>query len=75
MGFFKEYSGTTHTRLARLEQLIWVLIYGGLLSVVLAMFLESTQSQVAGFLYTGGGLAVLAGVILVYVRSRMREEN
>jgi hypothetical protein len=43
--------------------------------VVLAMFVEKTQAQDAGALYTGGALAVLAGAILIYVRSRMREEN
>ncbi|HQY76876.1 MAG TPA: hypothetical protein PLT54_09075 [Rhodoferax sp.] len=75
MAFFKKYNGTTNARLVRLERLIWVLIYGGLLSVVLAMFVEKTQAQDAGALYTGGALAVLAGAILIYVRSRMREEN
>ena len=75
MAFFKKYNGTTNARLVRLERLIWVLIYGGLLSVVLAMFVEKTQAQDAGVLYTGGALAVMAGAILIYVRSRMREEN
>jgi uncharacterized membrane protein HdeD (DUF308 family) len=75
MSFFKKYSGTTNLRLVRMERLIWALIYGGLLSVVLAMFLEQDPTQDGSVLYAIGGLAVAAGVVMIYVRSRLREED
>jgi len=33
MAFFKKYNGTTNVRLLRMERWIWILIYGGLLSI------------------------------------------
>jgi uncharacterized membrane protein HdeD (DUF308 family) len=75
MSFFKKYSGTTNVRLVRMERLIWALIYGGLLSVVLAMFLEQDPTQDCSVLYALGALAVAAGVVMIYIRSRLREEN
>nr|WP_315463884.1 hypothetical protein [uncultured Rhodoferax sp.] len=73
MPFFKPYSGTTSARLLRLERLVWILIYGGLLSIVLGYFLEQ-QGQDASWFWQLGGLAVAAGVVAVFVRARLREE-
>ena len=39
MSFFKKYNGTMNKRLARLEKLIWTLIYGGLLSALQGYFM------------------------------------
>nr|WP_315495132.1 hypothetical protein [uncultured Rhodoferax sp.] len=75
MAFFKKYNGTTNARLLRVERMIWVLIYGGLLSVVLGLFIDQQEAQDAGLFYNLGGLAVVAGVVLIYVRSRLREED
>jgi uncharacterized membrane protein HdeD (DUF308 family) len=75
MSFFKKYSGTTNVRLVRMERMVWVLIYGGLLSIVLGMFIDQSGAQDADLFYQIGGLAVGAGVVLIYVRSRLREED
>jgi len=75
MAFFKKYNGTTNLRLLRLERLIWTLIYGGLLSLVLGYFVETTQNTDASAIYAIGILAAAMGVVLVYVRSRLREER
>ncbi|APW42808.1 hypothetical protein [Rhodoferax saidenbachensis] len=75
MSFFKKYSGTTNLRLVRLERMVWVLIYGGLLSIVLGLFIDQQQAQDASLFYQIGGLAVAAGVVLIYIRSRLREED
>ena len=75
MAFFKKYNGSTNAKMVRLERLIWVLIYGGLLAIVLGLFLGRQSSQDASLFYQFGGLTVLAGVVLIYVRSRLREEN
>ncbi len=75
MAFFKKYNGTTNARLLRIERSIWVLIYGGLLAIVLGAFIDQQEAQDASLFYQLGGLAVVAGAVLIYVRSRLREEN
>ncbi len=75
MAFFKKYNGTTNARLLRIERAIWTLIYGGLLMLVLAYFAQETQGVDPTLLNVLGGIAVAAGVLLVYVRSRLREER
>jgi hypothetical protein len=56
----------------RVERWAWILIYGGLLALVLGMFLER-QDRLLGdtFQIAGTGTAV-AGAVLIWVRSRMK---
>ena len=75
MAFFKKYNGTTNARLLRIERLSWVLIYGGLLAVVLGFFVDQQEAQDASLFYQLGGLAVLAGAVLIYLRSRLHEDH
>ena len=74
MAFFKKYNGTTNVRLLRMERWTWVLIYGGLLSIVLSTFVDKIQGQGAPAFLLGGALAVVAGVVMVVLRSKLREE-
>ena len=74
MAFFKKYNGTTNVRLLRLERWTWVLIYGGLLSIVLSTFVDKIQGQGASVFLMGGALAVIAGGVMVVLRSRLHEE-
>ena len=74
MAFFKKYNGTTNLRLLRMERWTWVLIYGGLLSIVLSTFIDKIQGQGASLFLVGGALAVAAGVVMVVLRSRLHEE-
>lgn len=74
MAFFKKYNGTTNVRLLRMERWTWVLIYGGLLSIVLSTFVDKIQGQGAPAFLLGGALAVVAGVVTVVLRSKLREE-
>ena len=74
MAFFKKYNGTTNVRLLRMERWTWVLIYGGLLSIVLSTFIDKIQGQGASLFLVGGALAVAAGVVMVVLRSKLREE-
>jgi F0F1-type ATP synthase assembly protein I len=54
----------------RLEKLIWLLIYGGLLTLCLGIFLQRRHGGWGWTFISGGGAAALAGVILIGVRSR-----
>ena len=75
MSFFKKYNGTSDKRLARIETLIWVLIYGGLLSVVVSLFMPEDGQDLATVLQVFGGIVVAAGVVMIVVRSRLREDH
>jgi len=74
MAFFKKYNGTTNVRLLRMERWIWILIYGGLLSIVLSTFVDKIQGPGAPAFLLGGAAAVVAGVVMVVLRSRLHEE-
>jgi membrane associated rhomboid family serine protease len=54
-----------------LHTLTWVLIYGGILSVI-AGFATGDQSRVWGYsLGAVGACATVAGIVLIYIRSRL----
>ena len=59
----------------RVEALVWVLIYGGLLMLSLGTFvvrqIGGAGRAVAIVLFVVGALAVIAGAVLVFVRARM----
>ena len=72
MGFFKESGSTTSSKsIARLQQLIWVLIYGGLLTLVLGLSVQRTDETLGWSLVAGGGMVAAIGFALIYVRSRL----
>ena len=73
MSFFKKYNGTTNLRLARIETLIWVLIYGGLLMLVVGLFMSRNVDGSGFEMVVGGAVLTAVGAVLIYVRSRLRE--
>ena len=56
----------------RVERWAWVLIYGGLLAVVLSIFLARYERALADALQLGGVLAASGGAALIWLRSRMK---
>ena len=74
MAFFKKYNGTTDKRLLRLERWTWVLIYGGLLASVVSYFMPANPDGSVSLTLSVGVLAVLAGVAMILVRSRLHGE-
>jgi hypothetical protein len=58
-------------RATTIEKLVWVLIYGGLLFGGLGLFVDREGSVLGIGMLVIGALAVLAGIVLVWVRSRM----
>ena len=59
--------------LARLDALAWILIYGGLFALVLGIA-SHDETVIGGWsLSVLGGLATVAGIVLIFVRSRLGE--
>ena len=72
MGFFKESASTTSNKsIIRLQQLIWVLIYGGLLTLVLGLSVQRSDDAIGWSLVAGGAVVAAIGFALIYVRSRL----
>ena len=58
----------------RLHTLIWVLVYGGLLTLVLGLSVQRSADDL-GWSMVAAGLAVaLLGFALVFVRARMKAD-
>ena len=73
MSFFKPSSGTASNKsVARLQALIWVLIYGGLLTLILGLSVARTDDALGWSLVVGGGVVAAAGFVLIYVRSKIK---
>lgn len=53
-----------------IDILIWICIYGGLLSIVISLALIEASSTLAVSLGTGGSLVTALGIVLIYIRSR-----
>ncbi|MDI1271932.1 hypothetical protein [Polaromonas sp.] len=76
MGFFKDSGGTTSNKsIARLQQLIWILIYGGLLTLVLGLSVQRLDDAIGWSMVVGGGLVAAVGFVLIYVRSRLTSSD
>ena len=59
--------------LARLDALAWILIYGGLFALVLGIA-SHDETVIGGWsLSVLGGVATVAGIVLIFVRSRLPE--
>ena len=57
------------------DRLIWSLIYGGLFSVVIGLATLSRDEVLAWSLMAVGGSLAAIGVVLVWFRSRLRENG
>ena len=75
MAFFKPTSAGTSSAsgksIVRLQALIWILIYAGLLTLVLGLSAARIDSAIGWSLVAGGGIMAAVGFFLIWVRSRM----
>ena len=53
------------------ETLVWVLVYGGALLLVLGLFVARSDGALGWLLGLAGSAIAAAGVVLIYLRSRM----
>jgi len=59
--------------LAWIERLAWIAIYTGLFAVVLGIASRGRSDAAAWSLIVIGSVLTVAGIVLIWVRSRMRE--
>ena len=59
--------------LDKLGKLIWVLIYGGLLSLILSVVVFRTDQALGLAIGIPAGICAAIGFVLIYVRSRVKE--
>jgi hypothetical protein len=72
VAFFKPSADpVSNKNVARLQALIWVLIYGGLLTLVLGLSMERLDDAIGWSMVVIGGIVAAAGFVLIYVRSRI----
>ncbi len=62
----------TEAAIKRIQVWVWVLIYGGLLTFILGHFVSRTDVALARVLGVVGMVAVVVGVVLIFVRARMK---
>ena len=60
--------------LKKMQQLIWVLIYGGLLTLVLGVSVQRTDDAFGWSMVAGGAVLALIGVGLVFARARLKAD-
>ena len=73
MAFFKPSASIgSNKSVQRLHALIWTLIYGGLLTVVLGLSVQRTDDAIGWSMVVAGALVAAIGVVLIYVRSRLK---
>jgi hypothetical protein len=76
MGFYKPGANhPTDPRTERLHKIIWSLIFGGLLTLILGIFVVRTDDAVGWIMIATGVVLTVAGAILIYVRSTMPSDT
>jgi uncharacterized membrane protein len=75
MGFYKPGANhTTDPKMVRLHKIIWTLIFAGLLTVILGIFVAKADDAIGWIMVVAGGLMTAVGAVLIYVRSTMTSE-
>ncbi len=70
MGFYKPGANhTTDPAMARLHKIIWSLIFAGLLTIILGIFVGKTDDAIGWIMVVAGGVLATVGAVLIYARS------
>jgi hypothetical protein len=65
----------TGRTIAWVERLVWILIYGGLLTVVIGLATRGQDATAGWSLIAVGAVAAVVGVFLIWVRSRLDKSD
>jgi hypothetical protein len=75
MGFYKPGANhPTDPKMAKLHKIIWTLIFGGLLTIILGIFVGKTDDAIGWIMVAAGGVLTTVGAVLIYVRSTITSE-
>ncbi|MEO8080886.1 MAG: hypothetical protein ABI641_10170 [Caldimonas sp.] len=58
---------------ARAQSLVWPLIYGGLAAVSLGYALQRNGAGWGWLVVAAGAVGIVAGVVLIWIRSRLND--
>ncbi len=73
MGFYKPGANhPTDPSVTRLHNVIWTLIFGGLLTLVLGIFVGKADNAIGWIMVAAGSVMAAVGCVLIYVRSRIK---
>ena len=76
MGFYKPGANhPTDPRMARLHKIIWALIFGGLLTLILGIFVGKADEAIGWMMIAAGSVMTVVGAVLIYVRSTMTSDT
>ena len=76
MGFYKPGANhPTDPRTARLHKIIWALIFGGLLTLILGIFVGKADEAIGWMMIAAGSVMTVVGAVLIYVRSTMTSDT
>jgi hypothetical protein len=56
----------------KLDVSVWVCLYGGLLCIAAAVALWDSDPELASWVGGAGSLATALGIVLIYIRSRLK---
>jgi hypothetical protein len=62
---------TSPHRLKQLQSLIWILIYGGLLTLIMGLSIQRFEAALGWALAVGGLITTAVGLVLIFVRARL----
>ena len=60
--------------IAKLEKRVWVLIYGGIIAGAFGLSVQRSNEAVGWALAALGVVLILAGIVLIWVRSRIKND-
>ena len=76
MGFYKPGANhPTDPSMARLHKIIWTLIFGGLLTLILGIFVGKSDNTIGWIMVAVGGVLTAVGAVLIYVRSTLTSKS
>jgi hypothetical protein len=59
----------------KLEKWVWILVYAGLVIGGLGLAVQRSDASLGWGLVSLGGAAILAGALLIWVRSRIKTDQ
>ena len=59
----------------RIERLTWILIYGGLLTLILSWWVLPSDEGIGYLLLGCGAVIAVIGFLMIYVRSKIKADS